>query len=196
MIGLLFGQLIHKKAPHLMVSVQGVGYELQAPMSTFYQLPPLNSTVTLYTHLVVREDNWQLFGFAVERERELFRLLIRVNGIGPKVALSMLSAMPVEHLVACLQAEDITHLTKIPGIGKKTAERLQMDIRDPLAKWLSGLDQPMASNPLSSLEEDAISALMSLGYKPAAAKKAVSAVKENTDNVESLIRLALQGITA
>jgi len=196
MIGLLSGQLLHKKAPFLVLSVQGVGYELQAPMNTFYDLPATGKNVTLYTHLVVREDNWQLFGFCTERERELFRLLIKANGIGPKVALSMLSAMPVETLVSCMQSSDTSLLTRIPGIGKKTAERLLVEIREPLKKWLTQLDQPISADPLSSLQEDAISALMSLGYKDAAAKKAIAAVKEQADDVESLIRLALQGMTA
>lgn len=196
MIGLLSGQLLHKKAPFLVLSVQGVGYELQAPMNTFYDLPATGKDVTLYTHLVVREDNWQLFGFCTERERELFRLLIKANGIGPKVALSMLSAMPVETLVSCMQSSDTSLLTRIPGIGKKTAERLLVEIREPLKKWLTQLDQPISADPLNSLQEDAISALMSLGYKDAAAKKAIAAVKEQADDVESLIRLALQGMTA
>jgi len=196
MIGLLSGQLLHKKAPFLVLSVQGVGYELQAPMNTFYDLPATGKDVTLYTHLVVREDNWQLFGFCTERERELFRLLIKANGIGPKVALSMLSAMPVETLVSCMQSSDTSLLTRIPGIGKKTAERLLVEIREPLKKWLTQLDQPISTDPLSTLQEDAISALMSLGYKDAAAKKAIAAVKEQADDVESLIRLALQGMTA
>ncbi|MDO9478513.1 MAG: Holliday junction branch migration protein RuvA, partial [Pseudohongiella sp.] len=137
MIGRLKGILLEKKAPDLLLDVNGVGYELLAPMSTFYQLPPLGQGVVLFTHLVVREDAHQLFAFLEEQERALFRALIKVTGIGPKVALAILSGVPAEEFVRLVQTNDVTALTKIPGIGKKTAERLVLDMRDRLAAWQS-----------------------------------------------------------
>ncbi|MDP2284406.1 MAG: Holliday junction branch migration protein RuvA [Pseudohongiella sp.] len=201
MIGRLKGILLEKKAPDLLLDVNGVGYELLAPMSTFYQLPPLGQGVVLFTHLVVREDAHQLFAFLEEQERALFRALIKVTGIGPKVALAILSGVPAEEFVRLVQTNDVTALTKIPGIGKKTAERLVLDMRDRLAAWQSApspgvavVQKPAGSHHLS---EDAETALISLGYKPQEAAKMVMRVlkdKPGLERSEEIIRLALRAM--
>src|SRR3990167_123385 len=137
MITHLHGKLIHKKPPVLTIDVNGIGYEIQSPMSTFYHLPDIGNTITLLTHFVVREDAHLLFGFSKEQERKLFRALIKVNGVGPKLALAILSGIETDHFVQCVQQEDAGHLVNIPGIGKKTAERLIVEMRDNFANWES-----------------------------------------------------------
>ncbi|MDP3517429.1 MAG: Holliday junction branch migration protein RuvA [Pseudohongiella sp.] len=201
MIGRLKGILLEKKAPDLLLDVNGVGYELLAPMSTFYQLPPLGQGVVLFTHLVVREDAHQLFAFLEEQERALFRALIKVTGIGPKVALAILSGVPAEEFVRLVQTNDVTALTKIPGIGKKTAERLVLDMRDRLAAWQSAPSPgvPVVQKIAGShhLSEDAETALISLGYKPQEAAKMVMRVlkdKPGLERSEEIIRLALRAM--
>lgn len=196
MIGRLRGVLLEKQPPHLVLEVHGVGYELEAPMSTFYQLPELNVETSLFTHLNVREDALILYGFSSEAERQLFRTLLRVNGVGPKLALSILSAMELTTFVQCIQSNDMTRLTRIPGVGKKTAERLILEIRDRLedVKTLPGTVP--ASSPLmrgvTSAVDDAISALVALGYKPQEASRWVHAIAEEGLTSETLIRRALQ----
>lgn len=201
MIGRLKGILLEKKAPDLLLDVNGVGYELLAPMSTFYQLPALGQGVVLYTHLAVREDAHQLFAFLEEQERALFRALIKVTGIGPKVALAILSGVPAEEFVRLVQTNDLAALTKIPGIGKKTAERLVLDMRDRLATWQStpslGVAAVQKSAGSHQLSEDAETALISLGYKPQEAAKMVMRVlkdKPELERSEEIIRLALRAM--
>jgi holliday junction DNA helicase RuvA len=199
-IGRLKGILLEKKAPELLLDVNGVGYELLAPMSTFYQLPAIGQGVVLFTHLVVREDAHQLFAFFEEQERQLFRALIKVNGVGPKVALAILSGVPADEFVRLVQNNDINALTKIPGIGKKTAERLVLDLRDKLAAWQSaapGLTPALPELDNKGLSEDAETALIALGYKPQDAAKMVMRVlrdKPDISRSEEIIRLALRAM--
>ena len=163
-------------------------------MSTFHQLPNINDTVTLLTHFVVREDAHLLFGFLEEQERKLFRALIKVNGVGPKLALTILSGMEADHFVQCVQKQDTTHLINIPGIGKKTAERLIVEMRDTLSQWdiiTDKMKQKTFSDPNQAIQ-DAISALTALGYKPHEAKQAITHIYQPVHNDEQLIRLALQ----
>jgi len=134
MIAWLKGQLLEKQAPTILLDVNGVGYELEAPMSTFYELPSVGEQVVVFVHMVVREDAQLLFGFASKQQRELFRSLIRVNGVGPKVALAILSTLSAQELLTCMLNEDVTQLCKVPGIGKKTAQRLVVEMKDRLEK--------------------------------------------------------------
>jgi Holliday junction DNA helicase RuvA len=199
-IGRLRGTLVEKQPPHLILDVNGVGYELEVPMTTLYRLPAVGEPVTLHTHLVVREDAQLLYGFADKRDRQLFRELIRLNGVGPKLALALMSGLEVDDLVRCVQAQDTSVLVKIPGVGKKTAERLLVELKDRFKAWevlpgLSGLGiEPSAEVPVSTAENDALSALLSLGYKPQEASRAVAAVKQDGLSSEDLIRRALKGM--
>jgi len=200
-IGRLKGILLEKKPPELLLDVNGVGYEVLSPMSTFYQLPPVGQGVVLFTHLVVREDAHQLFGFYEEQERALFRALIKVNGVGPKVALAILSGVPADEFVRLVQNNDVTALTKIPGIGKKTAERLVLDLRDKLTAWQGGsaadLMPVLPELDQKGLSEEAESALIALGYKPQDAAKMVMRVlrdKPDIERSEEIIRLALRAM--
>lgn len=198
MIGQLRGKLLDKRAPWLLLDVNGVGYELEAPMTVFYQLPDIGVELQLYTHFVVREDAQLLYGFASRFERELFRALIKVNGVGPKMALAILSGMEAERLVRCIELQDTTTLVKIPGVGKKTAERLLIEMSDRLGK----LDGVPASLPgLASIAmpdnavTDAVAALESLGYRPKDAQAAVAKVTgAESMTSEQLIRQALKGL--
>ena len=195
MITHISGLLLDKKPPLLTIDVNGIGYEIHAPMSTFYQLPDIGNKITLLTHFVVREDAHLLFGFHSEQERKLFRALIKVNGVGPKLALTILSGMETDHFVQCIHAQDTTSLTNIPGVGKKTAERLIVEMKDALSHWDMSTHSETAQPDLIDPNQvilDAISALVSLGYKPAEAKNAISKVHLPDHNNEQLIRLALQ----
>lgn len=196
MIGRLIGTLAAKQAPDLLVDVHGVGYEVQAPLSTFYELPAVGQQVTLHTHLVVREDGHTLYGFGSGRERELFRALIRVNGVGPKLALTLLSGMRVEDFIHCLQQQDATPLTRIPGVGRKTAERLVIEMEGRV-KTLVGDVAPVAGSSSAPPAADgavaeAVSALVALGYKHAEATRLVDNAGEPGLASEELIRRALQ----
>ncbi|MCT8867052.1 Holliday junction branch migration protein RuvA [Shewanella xiamenensis] len=204
MIGRLRGVLIEKQAPEVLIDVNGVGYELQMPLTSFYELPELNQPTTLYTHFVVREDAQLLYGFITKQERSLFRLLIKANGVGPKLALTILSGMTASEFVGCVERDDIVTLVKLPGVGKKTAERLLVEMRDKLKSLMEAsvgserefvLQSNYSPAPMvNSAEEDAISALISLGYKPPQASKAVSAAfKEGMDS-ETLIKAALKSM--
>lgn len=194
MITCLKGIIIHKQPPLLTIDVGGVGYEIHAPMSTFYHLPEINQTVILLTHLIVREDAHLLYGFYHGYERELFRALIKVNGVGPKLALSILSSIDAHEFVYCVQKQDISRLVHIPGIGKKTAERLMIETRDSLAQWsANNMETPTIANEQRYIQ-DAISALSALGYKPHEAQQAIKQVQQNGRNSEELIRLALQNM--
>jgi holliday junction DNA helicase RuvA len=199
MIGRIRGKLLEKLAPELLVDVNGVGYEIQAPMTTIYQLPALGETVELFTHLVVREDAHLLFGFASLRDRALFRALIKVNGVGPKLALTILSGMDAQDFVRCVRDNDGAGLVRLPGVGKKTAERLLIEMRDRLRDWpIDGLavSEGTAQLPMRGNDQlfDAESALISLGYKPQEATRMVAAVnkKDATLSSEELIRAALK----
>lgn len=200
MIGRLRGTLAEKQPPHLLLDVNGVGYELEVPMTTLYRLPAQGETVTLHTHLVVREDAHLLYGFYEKRDRELFRELIRLNGVGPKLALALMSGLEVDELVRCVQAQDTAALTKVPGVGKKTAERLLVELKDRFKAWESIpaiaplVVEPQLAQAVSSAENDAVSALISLGYKPQEASRAVASVKEDGMSSEDLIRRALRGM--
>jgi Holliday junction DNA helicase RuvA len=198
MIGRLRGTLAQKQPPLLLVDVGGVGYEVEAPMSTFYQLPAVGEAVVLYTHLVVREDAHLLFGFASESERRLFRTLIKVNGVGAKLALTILSGISADEFARCVQDNDTAALVRLPGVGKKTAERLIVEMRDRLADWegavaLPGaVPAPSAAAPAQDETRDAISALVSLGYKPPEASRLVSKVETEGLSSEEIIRAALK----
>ncbi|BBP84841.1 Holliday junction branch migration protein RuvA [Pseudomonas sp. No.21] len=199
MIGRLRGTLAEKQPPHLILDVNGVGYELEVPMTTLYRLPSTGEPVTLHTHLVVREDAHLLYGFFEKRERELFRELIRLNGVGPKLALALMSGLEVDELVRCVQAQDTSTLVKIPGVGKKTAERLLVELKDRFKAWetmpsISTLVVEPLNAKVSSAESDALSALISLGFKPQEASRAVAAIKEEGLSSEELIRRALKGM--
>ncbi|UFQ98758.1 Holliday junction branch migration protein RuvA [Pseudomonas wenzhouensis] len=200
MIGRLRGTLAENQPPHLLLDVNGVGYELEVPMTTLYRLPAVGEPLTLHTHLVVREDAHLLYGFFEKRERELFRELIRLNGVGPKLALALMSGLEVDELVRCVQAQDTAALVKVPGVGKKTAERLLVELKDRFKAWESIpsiaplVVEPQLAQAVSSAENDAVSALISLGYKPQEASRAVAAVKEDGMSSEDLIRRALRGM--
>ena len=189
MIGSLRGRITSKTPPQLTVEVGGVGYELEAPMSTFFHLPALGTEVQLLTHLVVREDAHVLYGFGSEEERRLFRSLIKVSGVGPKIALALLSGISVSDFYVCVQGQDIAALTRVPGIGRKTAERLIIEMRDRLAApELAG-----AGGGGASPEAEAYDALVALGYRPAEATRLLKAAGPGTHSTEELIRRALQG---
>lgn len=196
MIGSLKGILKLKQAPWLLVDVNGVGYEVEAPMTTIYQLPELEQEVFLFTHLVVREDAQLLYAFYNEDERRLFRSLIKVNGIGARMALAILSGIEADEFALCVKSGDTDRLVKLPGIGKKTAERLIVEMKDRLDDWDTGSSTtPTASAPVAAANDpasDAISALISLGYKPQEASKWVHAVASDDMNSEDLIKEALK----
>lgn len=194
MIGRLAGRVLTRKPPFLLVDVNGVGYEVEAPMSTFFAIQGQDDVV-LHTHLVVREDAQLLYGFATVRERDLFRILIKVSGIGPRTAVVVLSGMSEAQFRDCILNEDIASLMRVPGIGKKTAERLIIEMRDRLDKEPGGAAPAMAdgSPAAQSPREEALSALEALGYKPAEANRMVTrAEKEGAEDAESLIRLGLR----
>ena len=200
MIGRIRGNLVHKQPPDILVEVGGVGYELQVPMTTLFQLPEVGTEVALVTHFVVREDAQLLYGFIDEADRTLFRQLIKVSGVGPKLALTILSGMDATSFVRCVQRDDISSLVALPGVGKKTAERLLVEMRDKLKDWLAqgeAVELPGAldtvGGPVTDIVADAEGALIALGYKPAEASRMVTAVNEDSvSNSEELIRRALK----
>ncbi|MGH8456652.1 MAG: Holliday junction branch migration protein RuvA [Stenotrophobium sp.] len=191
MIGRITGKLVSKHPPQLLVDVMGVGYELEAPMSTFYKLPAAGENVTLLTHLTVREDAHLLFGFATQAEKNLFRELIKISGVGPKLALGVLSGISVEDFWAAMHAGDSARLVKLPGIGKKTAERLLVEMRDK-AGAVNAAGLPGASvAPVGPLQE-ARSALTALGYKPVEIQRFTEAVYKDGMSTEQIIQEALK----
>jgi Holliday junction DNA helicase RuvA len=200
MIGRLRGTLVSKQPPGLMIDVGGVGYELEAPLSTFYDLPAVGETVTLFTHHVVREDAHLLFAFARESERRLFRTLLKVSGVGAKMALAVLSGMSADAFARCIETDDVTALTKLPGIGKKTAERLIVEMRDRLSDTDLKDALPAAAGQTPAADSDApgdpvtdaASALMALGYRQAEAAKMIRGIDTNGLATEDIIRRALQ----
>ncbi|MCL1634520.1 Holliday junction branch migration protein RuvA [Luteimonas sp. SX5] len=192
MIGRLKGILLHKQPPWLVVDVHGVGYELEAPMSTFYDLPQVGGEVSLFTHYAQKEDSVSLYGFLSESERRLFRDVQRVSGIGAKIALAVLSGASVDEFARLVQTGDVTALTRIPGIGKKTAERMVVELRDRAADLIgSGSPVSMGKGPADPLSE-AIIALQQLGYKPAEAQRMAKNAAADGDAPEIIIRKALQ----
>ncbi len=200
MIGFLRGKLIAKAPPQLVLDVQGVGYEVDAPMTTFYALPAIGEEVRLHTHLVVREDAQILFGFAAEQDRLMFRTLIKVNGVGPKLALTILSGQSAEEFHQCIQNSDTQALVRLPGVGKKTAERLIIEMRDRLPSLEDDNDRSTLPDTLisgrvsASPKQEAITALCALGYKPNEASRMVQVVATDDLACEEMIRLALQGV--
>src|SRR5690348_12283373 len=186
MIGSVRGRIVAKIPPQLLVEAGGLGYELEVPMSTFFHLPPVGEEVRLLTHLVVREDAHILYAFGTEDERRLFRSLIKVSGVGPKIALALLSGISVEAFAQCVQNEDIAALTRVPGIGRKTAERLVVEMRDRLTAPEAGV-MPPSVTPVSP-ETEAFGALVALGYRPAEATRLLKAVGPGTHSTEDLIR--------
>ena len=205
MIGRLQGILLEKQEGEVLLDVQGVAYEVEVPDSTWYQLPDCGQPVVLHTHFVVREDAQQLFGFFDYRDRTLFRQLIKVNGIGPRLALGLLSGMNSGQLVGCVLNNDVNALVKLPGVGRKTAERLVMELRDRLRNWegeVALADRPAAkaASSASASFGEAEAALLSLGYKPQEASKAVLAAVSALENdeivpvTEQIIRMALKNL--
>ena len=196
MIGRLRGIIVYKQPPELMLEVAGVGYELQASMTTFGELPDVDEETTLFTHFIVREDAQTLYAFSSLTERGLFRTLLKVNGVGPKMALAIVSGMTVIEFSQYIHAGDVTGLCKLPGVGKKTAERLIIEMRDKLAEVpeqasVAGSAQPVQQT-LRGKEEEAVNALVALGYKPAQASRMISTVSDESLSVEQLIREALK----
>jgi Holliday junction DNA helicase RuvA len=209
-IGRLRGMLVEKNSPEILIECAGVGYEVTMPMTSIYALPELEQQATIYTHFVVREDAQLLYGFANKVERKLFRLLIKVNGVGPKLALAILSNMSADQFVSCVRHDDISAIVKIPGVGKKTAERLLIEMRDRLKDWQAqqihlvnddGVIPEQLSAELSQEttfvndnKGDAINALVSLGYKQVQADKAVKSVYNRGMSSENIIRDALKSM--
>jgi holliday junction DNA helicase RuvA len=196
-IGFLRGKLAFKAPPLLMLDVNGVGYEVEAPMTTFYNLPTIGSEIMLHTHLVVREDAHILFGFSTEADRSMFRTLIKVNGVGPKLALTILSGQSAEEFHRCIHNNDTQTLVRLPGVGKKTAERLVIEMRDRLPNLSDSVDSSVTNvdkvHLINNPKQEAISALCSLGYKPLDAGKMVQNIVVEGKSCEDIIRLALQG---
>ncbi len=194
MIGRLRGELVRKSPPWLMLDVGGVGYELEAPMSTFYRLPEPGRTVSLYTHLQVREDAHALYGFVDQADRELFRSLLRISGVGAKMALAILSGMDAGAFRRCIQEGDTASLTRLPGIGRKTAERLVVEMRDRIDGLPEGSPAGPAPGPAAPEDpvQEAVRALVALGYKPPEASRMVRQVETRERSSEDIIRSALQ----
>ncbi|MBC8210831.1 MAG: Holliday junction branch migration protein RuvA [Gammaproteobacteria bacterium] len=198
MIGRLIGVLALKRAPQILIDCQGVGYELDVSMSTYYQLPAEGESVSVWTHLLIKEDQHSLIGFYTEQERKMFRLLVKVNGVGPKMALTILSGISEFDFALCIQSGDVSTLVRLPGVGKKTAERLIIEMRDKVEGLaLNASPSLSASNPVigqSTYTSEAIEALQSLGYKPADAARMISKVLQASPqgSAEDLIKLALK----
>lgn len=198
MIGQIRGTLLEKQPPQLLLDVQGIGYEIDAPMGTFYRLPDVGQEVTLLTHFVVREDAHHLYGFFTREERSLFRTLLKVNGIGPRLALTILSSIEPQEFVRCVTHNDSASLVRLPGVGKKTAERLIIEMRDKLSSWdvqtqteISAISKEKNTTRHQTVQ-DAISALIALGYKPQEASRAVSKADDGELASEDIIRRALK----
>ncbi|GAB3045535.1 Holliday junction branch migration protein RuvA [Acinetobacter apis] len=198
MIGCLIGEVIALEAPTVLLNVHGVGYEIDTPLSTFCQLQK-GQQVTLWTHLAVREDAQLLYGFIDVRDKTLFRILLKVTGVGPKMALGILSTLSADLLIQTVEHDDINTLIKVPGVGRKTAERLMIDLRDRIKALAQSTDsQRLETTPLAfsapSAVAEAEAALLSLGYKPLEAKKVVAMVKDQHTEVADIIRAALKSM--
>jgi holliday junction DNA helicase RuvA len=203
-IGRLRGTLIEKIAPEVLIECSGIGYEVTMPMTSIYALPELNEEAIIYTHFVVREDAQLLYGFANKVERKLFRLVIKVNGVGPKLGLAILSSMSADQFVSCVIHDDLTTIVKIPGVGKKTAERLLIEMRDRLKDWQAGgesstadafsLNVQQSDTYVNNAKGDATNALVSLGYSQQQADKAIKSIFKADMTSEDLIRDALKAM--
>ena len=204
MIGRLNGVLVEKQPPEILLEVSGVGYEVQMPMTCFYDLPKVGDNAIVYTHFVVREDAQLLFGFNNKTERALFRELLKANGVGPKLGLAILSGMSAQQFVSCVNNEDATALVKLPGVGKKTAERLVLEMKDRLKNWGNDLFTPFSDSAViepasdatiaNNAADDAVSALVALGYKLPQAQKAVKSVSKTDMSTEVLIKESLKSM--
>jgi Holliday junction DNA helicase RuvA len=194
MIGYLRGKLTTNQPPLLVIDVNGVGYEVEAPLSTCLELPQVGTDIHLITHLIVREDQHTLYGFASESERQLFRDLLRVNRVGAKLALGILSGMNVSTFIACVQNEDAGMLSKLPGVGRKTAERLIMDMRDKVEAQAQVISVTRIDGDAAAGEprHEAFTALTALGYKPAEARKMLDQVDSELRNTEDILRSVLR----
>ncbi|MBN1236925.1 MAG: Holliday junction branch migration protein RuvA [Gammaproteobacteria bacterium] len=195
MIGFLRGTLVGKRPPSLILEVGGVGYEVDAPMSTFYRLPEIGQPLTLVTHLLIREDAHVLYGFSSEVERALFRNLLKVSGVGARIALGVLSGMSVDGFYQCIRDRNVASLTKIPGVGRKTAERLVLEMADRLPEG-SGTPAASAGAAAASPESEAQEALLALGYKPAEVTRMLDKLDKSKLATEELIREALRRVHA
>ncbi|WP_180050075.1 Holliday junction branch migration protein RuvA [Acinetobacter sp. YH12105] len=198
MIGCLIGEVLALEAPTVLLNVNGVGYEIDTPLTTFCQLQK-GQQVTLWTHLAVREDAQLLYGFINAQEKTIFRTLLKVNGVGPKMALGILSTLSVEMLIHTVENEDVNTLVKVPGVGKKTAERLMIELRDRFKAMASGAVPSNSTTPQiqfmgNSAVAEAEAALQSLGYKPAEAQKLINAVKADYTEASDIIRAALKSM--
>ena len=200
MIGKISGVLEEKNTHQALIDVNGLSYEVEVPITTSFDMPEIGSKVQLFTHFVVREDAQLLYGFLKKQDREMFRVLIKVNGVGPKVALAILSGLDSVSLIRCVQSDDLATLVKLPGIGKKTAERLVIELRDKVKALLASEPSLAAMDTLSfapvaaSVEDEAEEALIALGYKPQAAAKSIKSCKQEGQTVESLIKAALKNM--
>lgn len=194
MIGSLRGRLISKQAPTIVVECSGVGYEVETPMSTYLELPAAGSELFLHTHLVVREDAQVLYGFATDEERQLFRTLLKVNRVGAKMALGVLSAMTAADFRRCIEYEDAASLSRIPGVGKKTAERLIVEMRDRIDKISSTVAGTSSSAGQSSARSEAFEALVALGYKANEVNKLIGKLDTDEKSAEDIIREALRQV--
>ena len=200
MIGRIRGVLVDKKPPEIQIDVAGICYEVQVPMSTLYQLPELGKELTLHTHFVVREDAQLLYGFFEEKDKSMFRSLIKINGVGPKMALGILSSMEADEFVRAVRSDDLNAMVKMPGIGKKTAERLLIEMRDRLKDWDGNVEAGGSRAPVSAsaaITNDAETALISLGYKPQQAAHAIAQVLKSNPEItgsEELIRHSLKSM--
>lgn len=194
MIGFIEGLLIRKQPPHLLLNVGGIGYEIEAPMTVFYELPEIGTKVMLHTHLQVREDAHKLYGFDTLRQRDLFRTLLKVTGIGPRVALAILSGLRAEDFERCISDGDIAQLTRVPGVGRKTAERLLVEMRDRIAAQPGTGGGGGAGLAATSAEGEAYGALVALGYKPAEVSRMLKQVNTPGLSTEELIRQILKNL--
>jgi Holliday junction DNA helicase RuvA len=201
MIGFIRGILVHKEPPHLLVDVHGVGYELEVPLSTLFRLPDIGVEVQLRTQLVIRDDHQTLFGFSTDEERRLFRNLVKVTGVGAKLALTILSGISVNDFVHCVQTEDKNALTRLPGIGRKTAERLILDMRDRIgpestrAPATDGIE-PLGSEMTQTPRAEAFNALLALGYKPAETQKMLDRIRLDDLSTEDILREVLRAVAS
>ncbi len=198
MIGRLRGNLAIKKAPLIMIDCNGVGYDVEVSMTTFYQLPEIDSEVSVWTHLQIKDDQHALIGFATEQERKLFRTLIKINGVGVKMGLTILSGMSEVEFCGCILSDDVTTLTRLPGVGKKTAERLIIELRDKVENLTQDHDQPLVVNSITASKinsvSEAVEALQALGYKPAEAEKMIKKIATPDADTEALIKSALKAM--
>jgi len=195
MISRLTGILAAKRAPQILIDCNGVGYEADVSMTTYYQLPEVGEQISIWTHLLVKEDSHSLIGFTGEQERKLFRQLIRINGVGPKMALTILSGIDDQQFAICIANNDVAMLTRLPGVGKKTAERLIIEMRDKIEALLSDIPAQQLSSDGHSIISEAIEALQALGYKPAAAEQMIGRAQQQGEahsSASQLIKKALQ----